>query len=85
MLKCQVCISNLVVLLGNTWMWLLTCFSFFSMLYVETADRPGLLVDLVKIITDINIAVESGEFDTEVCIYHYPKNAIFFFWPSLSE
>ncbi|KAI3455185.1 hypothetical protein Pfo_011848 [Paulownia fortunei] len=36
-----------------------------SLLYVETADRPGLLVDLVKIITDINIAVKSGEFDTE--------------------
>ncbi|XP_071901699.1 ACT domain-containing protein ACR11-like isoform X3 [Coffea arabica] len=36
-----------------------------SLLQVETADRPGLLVDLVKIITDINIAVESGEFDTE--------------------
>ncbi|XP_022716219.1 ACT domain-containing protein ACR11-like isoform X2 [Durio zibethinus] len=36
-----------------------------SLLYVETADRPGLLVDLVKIITDISIAVESGEFDTE--------------------
>lgn len=39
-----------------------------SLLYVETADRPGLLVDLVKIITDIDIAVESGEFDTEVVI-----------------
>lgn len=36
-----------------------------SLLYVETADRAGLLVDLVKIITDINVAVESGEFDTE--------------------
>lgn len=36
-----------------------------SLLLVETADRPGLLVDLVRIITDINIAVESGEFDTE--------------------
>lgn len=36
-----------------------------SLLYVESADRPGLLVDLVKIITDINVAVESGEFDTE--------------------
>ncbi|OIW09333.1 hypothetical protein TanjilG_01304 [Lupinus angustifolius] len=36
-----------------------------SLLYVETADRPGLLVDIVKIITDINISVESGEFDTE--------------------
>ncbi|CAI9773669.1 unnamed protein product [Fraxinus pennsylvanica] len=36
-----------------------------SLLYVETADRPGLLVDLLKIITDINVAVESGEFNTE--------------------
>ncbi|XP_065854241.1 ACT domain-containing protein ACR11 isoform X2 [Euphorbia lathyris] len=36
-----------------------------SLLYVETADRPGLLVDLVTIITDISVAVESGEFDTE--------------------
>ncbi|CAN6573050.1 unnamed protein product [Malus baccata var. baccata] len=36
-----------------------------SLLYVESADRPGLLVDLVKIITDISVAVESGEFDTE--------------------
>ncbi|KAL8099119.1 hypothetical protein AgCh_031702 [Apium graveolens] len=36
-----------------------------SLLYVETADRPGLLVDLVKTITDINVAVQSGEFDTE--------------------
>ncbi|PPR95843.1 hypothetical protein GOBAR_AA24847 [Gossypium barbadense] len=36
-----------------------------SLLYVETADHPGLLVELVKTITDINVAVESGEFDTE--------------------
>ncbi|KAK9097863.1 hypothetical protein Syun_024908 [Stephania yunnanensis] len=36
-----------------------------SLLYVETADRPGLLVDLVKMVTDISIQVESGEFDTE--------------------
>ncbi|XP_077217436.1 uridylyltransferase-like protein [Tasmannia lanceolata] len=36
-----------------------------SLLCVETVDRPGLLVDLIKIITDINVAVESGEFDTE--------------------
>ncbi|XP_075664908.1 ACT domain-containing protein ACR11 [Castanea sativa] len=36
-----------------------------SLLSVETADRPGLLVDLVKIITDISVAVQSGEFDTE--------------------
>ncbi|KAF7101618.1 hypothetical protein CFC21_102896 [Triticum aestivum] len=36
-----------------------------SLLVVESADRPGLLVDLVKIIADINITVQSGEFDTE--------------------
>uniref|UniRef100_UPI001CB9257F ACT domain-containing protein ACR11-like n=1 Tax=Erigeron canadensis TaxID=72917 RepID=UPI001CB9257F len=36
-----------------------------SLLSVETADRPGLLVDLVKIFNDVNVAVESGEFDTE--------------------
>ncbi|CAG7899718.1 unnamed protein product [Brassica rapa] len=36
-----------------------------SLLYIETADRPGLLVELVKIISDISVAVESGEFDTE--------------------
>ncbi|KAF8654983.1 hypothetical protein HU200_012022 [Digitaria exilis] len=36
-----------------------------SLLVVETADRPGLLVDLVKIISDINITVVSGEFETE--------------------
>lgn len=36
-----------------------------SLLIVETADRPGLLVDLVKTITDINVTVVSGEFDTE--------------------
>ncbi|KAI3768108.1 hypothetical protein L2E82_18540 [Cichorium intybus] len=37
-----------------------------SLLSVETADRPGLLVDLVKIFTDINVAVESGEFGTKL-------------------
>jgi hypothetical protein len=40
----------------------------FSLLVVETADRPGLLVDLVKAISDINITVQSGEFDTEVTL-----------------
>ncbi|KAJ6311253.1 hypothetical protein OIU77_013094 [Salix suchowensis] len=40
-----------------------------SLLFVEAADRPGLLVDLVKIITEINIAVESGEFDTEATFH----------------
>jgi UTP:GlnB (protein PII) uridylyltransferase len=39
-----------------------------SLLVVETADRPGLLVDLVKAISDINITVQSGEFDTEVTL-----------------
>lgn len=36
-----------------------------SLLYIETADRPGLLMEIVKIITDINISVESAEIDTE--------------------
>lgn len=38
-----------------------------SMLYIETADRPGLLLEIVKIITDVNVDVESAEIDTEVC------------------
>jgi len=38
----------------------------FSLLVVEAADRPGLLVDLVKAISDTNVTVQSGEFDTEV-------------------
>lgn len=37
-----------------------------SLLYIETADRPGLLLEIIKIITDINIDVESAEIDTEV-------------------
>ncbi|KAG2582690.1 hypothetical protein PVAP13_6KG191000 [Panicum virgatum] len=37
-----------------------------SLLVVEAADRPGLLVDLVKAISDTNVTVQSGEFDTEV-------------------
>lgn len=38
-----------------------------SMLYVETADRSGLLMEIIKIMADINIDVESAEIDTEVC------------------
>lgn len=49
----------------SKWFWISVLFHF-SLLVVETADRPGLLVDLVKIISDININVQSGEFDTEV-------------------
>ncbi|TXG49329.1 hypothetical protein EZV62_025204 [Acer yangbiense] len=37
-----------------------------SLLYIEAADRPGLLVEIIKIIADINIDVESAEIDTEV-------------------
>ncbi|GKG34518.1 ACT domain-containing protein ACR11-like protein, partial [Tanacetum coccineum] len=37
-----------------------------SLLSGETTDRPGLLVHLVKIVTDISLAVESGEFYLEV-------------------
>jgi len=36
-----------------------------SMLYIETADRPGLLLEVIKIITDVNCDVESAEIDTE--------------------
>ncbi|KAG2669451.1 hypothetical protein I3843_14G034400 [Carya illinoinensis] len=36
-----------------------------SLLCIETADRPGLLVEVIKIIADINIEVESAEIDTE--------------------
>ncbi|RWW73958.1 hypothetical protein BHE74_00018137 [Ensete ventricosum] len=45
-----------------------------SLLYIETADRPGLLLEIIKIITDINIDVESAEIDTEVltnCLRYY--------------
>lgn len=36
-----------------------------SLLSVETADRPGLLLEMIKIMSDINITVESAEIDTE--------------------
>ncbi|EYU19807.1 hypothetical protein ABFS82_06G086000 [Erythranthe guttata] len=36
-----------------------------SLLRIETADRPGLLLEILKIIADINIDVESAEIDTE--------------------
>ncbi|KAG8645389.1 hypothetical protein MANES_10G061400v8 [Manihot esculenta] len=36
-----------------------------SLLCIETADRPGLLVEIIKIMADINVDVESAEIDTE--------------------
>lgn len=36
-----------------------------SLLCVETADRPGLLLEILKVISDISIYVESAEIDTE--------------------
>jgi len=36
-----------------------------SLLSIETADRPGLLLEMIKIMSDININVESAEIDTE--------------------
>lgn len=36
-----------------------------SMLYVETADRSGLLMEIIKIMGDVNVDVESAEIDTE--------------------
>lgn len=37
-----------------------------SLLHIETADRPGLLVEIIKIIADVNVDVESAEIETEV-------------------
>jgi hypothetical protein len=45
---------------------------------VEIADRPRLLVDLVKNITDINVSVKSGEFDIEVIIFHSLSAGFYF-------
>ncbi|KAH8497479.1 hypothetical protein H0E87_019953 [Populus deltoides] len=39
-----------------------------SLLCIETADRPGLLVEIIKIMADVNIDVESAEIDTEVAL-----------------
>ncbi|KAI7733526.1 hypothetical protein M8C21_014943 [Ambrosia artemisiifolia] len=36
-----------------------------SLLCIETEDRPGLLLEIVKILADVNITVESAEIDTE--------------------
>ncbi|XP_020529118.1 ACT domain-containing protein ACR11 [Amborella trichopoda] len=36
-----------------------------SLLSIETADRPGLLLDIMKVIDDISLSVVSMEFDTE--------------------
>ncbi|KAI5648433.1 hypothetical protein M9H77_34438 [Catharanthus roseus] len=36
-----------------------------SLLYIETADRSGLLLEIIKIMDDINIHVESAEIETE--------------------
>ncbi|XP_020532917.1 ACT domain-containing protein ACR12 isoform X2 [Jatropha curcas] len=36
-----------------------------SLLYIETADRPGLLVEIIEIMADVNVDVESAEIETE--------------------
>lgn len=41
-------------------------FLFYSLLCIETADRSGLLMEVIKIMADINVDVESAEIDTEV-------------------
>lgn len=35
-----------------------------SVLKIKTADRPGLLVDIVRVLKDINLNVVSAEVDT---------------------
>jgi hypothetical protein len=47
-------------------------------LWRQTVDRPGLLVDLVKNITEINVSVKSREFDTEVIIFHSLSAGFYF-------
>jgi len=37
----------------------------FSKLHINTVDRPGLLVEIVKVLKDINVNVISAEVDTE--------------------
>ncbi|XP_020580706.1 ACT domain-containing protein ACR12-like isoform X2 [Phalaenopsis equestris] len=36
-----------------------------SLLYVKTPDRPGLLMEIIKMMADINLSVESAEIETE--------------------
>lgn len=36
-----------------------------SLLSIKTADKPGLLMEIIQIMNDINISVESAEIDTE--------------------
>ena len=36
-----------------------------SVLFLECADRPGLLVDVVKVLNDLSVTVVSAEVDTE--------------------
>ena len=38
--------------------------NFYSFSHIETADRPGLLLEIIQIITDVNVDVESAEIDT---------------------
>ncbi|KAL0733539.1 hypothetical protein Bca4012_009749 [Brassica carinata] len=38
-----------------------------SLLYIETADRPGILVELVKNITDISVAANLENLTPRVC------------------
>lgn len=35
-----------------------------SILKIKTADRPGLLVDIVRVLKDVNLNVVSAEVDT---------------------
>ncbi|KAL0728601.1 hypothetical protein Bca4012_024694 [Brassica carinata] len=42
-----------------------------SLLFIETADRPGLVVEMIKVMADINIDVESAEIDTEGLVAKY--------------
>lgn len=45
---------------------MLHIYLYFSLLCIETADRPGMLMEIIKIMADVNISVESAEIETEV-------------------
>lgn len=37
-----------------------------SCIHVETPDRPGLLLEIVKVLTDISVQIKSADIHTEV-------------------
>ncbi|KAL5726245.1 ACT domain-containing protein acr12 [Ranunculus cassubicifolius] len=40
-------------------------YSLHRLLYIETPDRPGLILEVIQIMADINVVIVSAEIDTE--------------------